>query len=122
MTTTHQFRLPGGALEVAPALRVNGAVAPRKYVLLFDLPENSSLTLDDPTLTWSDSLRSLYRYVPETESAGVIQTPSFSVPEGARSLRVRVHTWSAEAPSAMEDIVLTTTLQGRPVVIFREEA
>ena len=122
LNTTYEFRLPGVTIDLCPVLRVDGEVPRRTYILLFDLPEDPSLALDDPSLTWSESLHHFYRYAPETRSAGVVRTPPLTVPADAGTLRIRVHRWKAETPSTIADIVLSASMAGEPAIIFPEGA
>lgn len=120
VASTFKFRLPGPGIDVSPVLRVNGEIASREYILLFSLPDDPGTTLDDPSLMWSGSLQSRYRYAPESGSAGVLRTPSLSVPRASASLMIHVHRWTSDTPSAIDEIVLTADLDGRPAIIFAE--
>jgi hypothetical protein len=121
LTASYTFRLPGYGVGLAPVLRTSGAIARRQYVLLFDLPDDPELELGDPTLTWSDSLESMYRYAPVTSSGGTVPTPAFEVPGGARSIRVRVRQRGERTTFAVEDVALATEVMGTTAVIFAEE-
>lgn len=122
VASTYKFRLLGSGVGVSPVLRVSGTVLPREYILLFDLPDDPGITLDDPSLMWSDSLQSLYRYAPESSSAGIVKTPPIVVPDSPTTLRIQVHRWSPEPAPVIEEIALTTTLDGRSTIIFAEGA
>lgn len=117
---TYRFRLLGTGVDVSPVLRVSGSVLPREYILLFDLPEDPELALDDPSLVWSDSLQALYRYAPECGAAGILKTPPLVISGSPRTLRIRVHRWSPEPPSVVEEIALTAMMDRRPAIIFAE--
>ena len=120
MAATYWFRLPEDQLIVAPALHVSGAVDRRQFVLLFDLPNDPNLQLADPSLSWSRSFGCFYRYAPVHGESGVLHTPPFPIPSGARWLRVRVQPRPSESPGTVEDVALLTELGDRPVVVLAE--
>lgn len=120
MATNYRFRLPEGLLRVAPKLRVNGEVAQRQFILLFDLPENPDIALSDPSLSWSESFRSFYRYAPAAGSAGIIHAPAFVLPEQPRLLRVRIQQRQRDSRTVVEDLALATELGDRPALLFAE--
>lgn len=120
MASTYKFRLPGPGVDVVPVLRVNGKISSREYILLFSLPDDPASALDDPSLVWSDSLHSLYRYAPEADSAAVLRTPPLSISGSPTTLQIRVHRWTTDTPSAIDEIALTSHLSGRPAIIFAE--
>lgn len=120
MASTYKFRLPGPGVEIAPVLRVSGKISSREYILLFSLPDDPGAALDDPSLMWSDTLQSQYRYAPEADSAGTVRTPPLSISGAPATLQIQVHRWATDTPSAIDDIALTSELKGRPAVIFAE--
>lgn len=120
MATTFKFRLPGPGADISPVLRVNGKISPREYILLFSLPDDPGMTLDDPSLMWSESLQSRYRYAPEADSAGILRTPPLSLAGSPSAVQLQIHRWASETPSAIDEIALTTSTSGIPVVIFAE--
>lgn len=120
MPTDFTFALPGGRLEVQPVLRVTGAFDRRTYVLLFDLDRSYGEALDGSSLPWSDSLGSLFRYVPAASAPGVVHVDGFVMPPHVDRLRIRVRAWNTSEPPPVEDLAIATALGGQPAIIFAE--
>lgn len=120
--TVFGFRLPGHDAPVTPVLRADGEIVRRALILLFDLPEDPDLTLDDDSLTWSEAHRCFYRYAPPTPGAGIVRTAPLTVPSAARTLRLRLRPRPADAPTHVLDCCLETDLDGAPSLILATEA
>lgn len=119
--TTYGFRLPGEVGRVTPVLRVDGAIAQRDLILLFDLPEDPGLVLDEKALSWSESYQCRYRYAPPVSGPGILRARTFSVPPAATLLRLRLRPRVKGVPLHVLDCCLETVLGDVPSLILATE-
>lgn len=120
--TTYGFRLPGEGARVTPVLRVDGSIAQRDLILLFDLPQDPELVLDQKALSWSESYQCRYRYAPPISGAGIVRATTFSVPSAATMLRLRLRPRVKGAPLHVLDCCLETVLGDVSSLILATEA
>lgn len=120
MSTDFTFSLPGGRLKVDPVMRISRAFEERSYVLLFDLERPFAETQEGRSLSWSDSLGSLFRYIPAMAAPGTLRMDGFIAPPHVERLQIRVRAWRTSEPSPVADLAIATELCGQPAVIFAD--
>lgn len=114
------FKLPSSKLKVRPVLSMSTAVEEKQYVLLFEVNGETPLRTED-SLTWSKTLKSLYRYAPATGSAEIIRMAPLQLPATATQLTIQVHTRQPGThPVAIQTIVMETDINTIATVIYAE--
>lgn len=125
MTTPFVFRLPSPGLSVRPAFQAVRMIEPKSYLAVVEFP--GARLVDDipPGLSWSESLRAFFQYLPHLDAAGVGHLNAFAAPRHGSELRIHIKPWSAEAarsPDVVARMALEVEMLGRNMSILPERA
>lgn len=121
VNASFRYELPQATREVTPVLHLRHPVEKGREVLLFSSADDPELFADDTSFAWSDSLRSRFRYAPESPRDGAVSTSPISLPSSIRELRIAVVTRGPDAESAITNITLATTFGGSAAWILAEK-
>lgn len=122
MPPSFRFELPGALQELRLLVDLSTSTDARQHVLLLEVEHPAEVSLEASGLSWSDRLAARFQYVPPAPGPGTVSTPGFSVPDPARALRIRVHSWREEPAPVVTGIRLNGVMEGYSVSILPEEA
>ena len=115
-----RFRLPRIPLRAVLALRLDPSSGSHRRTILFSFEGGSAAYEEDPNLTWSTSLNSLYRYATPERSEDVLRLPALSLHPSTEFLRITLHQWQGHAEPGVMDAALEVTVGEETLVILPE--